>query len=106
MVLLPKFCFRLVTISCRFRLLRLPEMFATTELSRQRIFVVDWKSGSAGTPSSKSASSNPAPFAAPPKQGRRGGSRRSAKSASSYDEMSINSGRPVIVNKEWSIDLR
>ena len=53
---------------------------------------------------SSSSSCNPAPFAAPPKQssrisGRIGG-RKSAKSASSYDEMSLNSGRPVIVNKE------
>ena len=56
---------------------------------------------SSGT--SSSSSSNPAPFAAPPKQSSRIGgsrSRKSAKSASSYDEMSLNSGRPVIVNKE------
>ena len=51
---------------------------------------------------STSSSANPAPFAAPPKQQgslSRPGSRRSARSASSYDEMSINSGRPVIVSK-------
>ena len=51
---------------------------------------------------SSSSANNPAPFAAPPKQQgslSRPASRRSARSASSYDEMSINSGRPVIVSK-------
>ena len=57
---------------------------------------------SAKSASTSSSAANPAPFAAPPKQQgslSRPGSRRSARSASSYDEMSINSGRPVIVSK-------
>ena len=57
---------------------------------------------SAKSASTSSSSANPAPFAAPPKQQgslSRPASRRSARSASSYDEMSINSGRPVIVSK-------
>ncbi len=47
---------------------------------------------------SSNSSSNPPPFAPPPKKKGSSGKASKTSSVSSYDEMSINSGRPVILS--------